>query len=298
MLLGSSLTRTTLADSCSSAGGFSTCFDANALWLPPGKAELVTLPDTRVNTPGQLSAGFAAELLRGSVSAHVASPDSAGRDIRIVDYAFDASVFLTVGVFRNLETSLTLPTRLYQNGAGAGGITSQSAPAITASAIRDPRLGVAYSLDSLVGRPALLGLRGALDVSLPLGDSAAFAGERSLVAMPTVTLGSQLSAVVLRASVGARIRRSVDFGDVRLGSEGYVALGAGVDVLAPGLLFLSVEGFVLPPLGSSRAAAASASVTGVSLVPAEWLLRPGLAYPSRVKPRVPRPVAAPPIFWD
>jgi hypothetical protein len=66
------------------------------------------------------------------------------------------------------------------------------------------------------------------------------------------------------------MRRSVEFGDVRLGSEALIALGIGVDLFDPGLLFLSLEGFALPPLGSSRTSTANGAITSVTWLPAEW----------------------------
>jgi hypothetical protein len=141
---------------------------------------------------------------------------------------------------------------------------------VESGALRDPRLGLAYSLDEALDRRGI-GLRFGLEMSFPLGSEAAFAGERSIVAMPSGTFGWQLNRLALRASAGARLRSAVDYADVRLGDGGFLALGVGVDVLEPGLLFLSLEGFALPPLGSSRAPTANAAVNGVRLFPAEWL---------------------------
>jgi hypothetical protein len=259
------------AQSCASAGGLSPCFDANSLWLPAGKADFMTLPNTAVNAPGRFELGVATELLHNPVLAHVASPDGAGRDVQVVDFAFDASLLFAIGVARDLELSAVLPARILQSGAGAGGLNSQTAPAVESSALRDPRLGVAYSFDRLLGRRDL-GLRAAFDASLPFGDQAAFAGDRTVVVMPTVTFGAQLTRVALRASAGARLRGGVEFGDAHLGSEGYVALGLGIDALAPGLLFFGLEGYALPPLSSSRAASANSNLSSVTLIPAEWLL--------------------------
>ena len=272
LLLGLSAVsaRSARAADCAATTGLTPCFDANSLWLPAGQAAFMILPDTRVNPRQRMSFGFAAELLRGPVVAHVASPDSAGRDVHVVDYALDASLLFAVGVLPSFQASLALPMRLYQRGAGAGGVSSQSSPEIESTALRDPRLGVAYSLDDVLKMPGF-GLRLALDVSMPLGNEAAFAGERSLVAMPSATFGWQLGRLALRVTGGARLRQAVDFADVRLGNQAFLALGVGADVLSPGLLFLSLEGFALPPLGSSRADTASAELSAVSLFPAEWL---------------------------
>lgn len=268
--LGLLLSEPAQADACAPPSGLAPCFDANSLWLPAGPAAFMTLPDTRVNDPGKINLGFTSELLRGPVRAHVTSPDSGGRDVRVVDYALDASLFFTIGAFKDFQLSLTLPTRVYQNGAGADGVASQSAPPIAQQALRDPRLGVAYSLDDVLARPGV-GLRLAADVSVPLGNQAVFAGERSLVLQPSVTFGWQLTPFALRASFGARVREAVEFGDVRLGNQGLFAFGAGIDALAPGLLFFSLEALALPPLASNRASTANSALSGVTLFPAEWL---------------------------
>jgi hypothetical protein len=266
----SSRAATLHAESCSSSSGLTPCFDANSLWLPAGKADFLTLPNTELNAPGKFDFGLATELLHDPVLAHVASPDQGGRDVRVVDFAFDTSLLFAIGVARDLELSAVLPARVYQNGAGASGLNTQAAPSLDSGVLRDPRLGLAYSFDRLLARRNL-GLRVALDASLPFGDKAAFAGDRTVVAMPSVTLGWQIERIALRANVGARIRGGIDFGDAHLGSEGYVALGAGIDALAPGLLFLGLEAYALPPLTSSRAESANSSVASVVLAPAEWL---------------------------
>ncbi len=249
----------------------SACFDANELWLPAGPASFVSLPDTRGTGVGRVSFGVASEWLHHPVVLHVASPDRDGRDVNAVDSALDASFFLGFGLFKNLELSLAAPTRLYQTGTGSGGVSSQTAPPLEHNAVRNPRLGLAYSLDDALATPGL-GLRLAIDASLPLANESELAGERSVVAMPSATLGVQAGAFKLSASVGARLRSAVDFANVRLGNQGFGALGLGFDVFDPGLLFVSVEAFALPSLGTSQAVAANSAISSESLIPAEWLL--------------------------
>lgn len=250
--------------------GLTPCFDANALWLPAGHAELVILPDTAVPAVGQPSFGFAAELLHAPVIAHVTSPD-VGRDVDVVDYVHDASLSGAITVLPRLELFATLPARIYQNGAGAGGVASQSSPGVASAALRDPRLGAGYSFDELLHTPGL-GVRAGLEASFPLGDEHAFAGERSVVLEPSATLGYRYERFTARTELGARLRKSSEYGDVRLGNQGLIALGAGADVLTRGLLFLSLETFALPALGSSRASGASSSLASVTSIPAEWLV--------------------------
>ena len=259
------------ASGCAPSAGLSACFDANQLWLPAGPASFVSLPNTRVTRVGQVSFGVASEWLHHPVVLHVASPDRDGREINVVDTALDASFFLGFGLFKNLELSLAAPTRLYQTGTGSGAVSSQTAPPLERNAVRTPRLGLGYSLDDALATPGV-GLRVAFDASLPLANESELAGERSIVAMPSATLSGQTGAFTLAASVGARLRSAVDFGNVRLGNQGFAALGLGFEALDPGLLFVSLEAFALPSLGSSQAAAARSAISSESLVPAEWLL--------------------------
>jgi len=258
------------AQDCASAAGFSPCFDVNALWLPAGRASFLSMPDTRSTSPGQLGFGAAGELIHRPLELRVASPDRDGRDVQVVDDVVDLSYFASFGLLRNVEASLLTSIRAHQSGAGVGGIDSQSALPLARNAVRDPRVGLAYSLDEALARPGF-GLRLALDATLPLGERDAFANERSFVVMPSATLGLRSEAWQLSAEFGMRLRRAVDFGSVVLGNQGFVALGAAVELIHPGWLTLSLEAFGLPALSDSRGRAASPLVSEARLFPAEWL---------------------------
>jgi OOP family OmpA-OmpF porin len=264
-------TRLARAAACSSPAGLSPCFDGNALWLPAGSPKFSILPDTRATAVRRPSFALASEVLHHPVLLHAASPDPSGRDVRVLDFALDTTLLASAGVFQDLELSLAAPLRVYQTGAGVAGVTSQSAPPIERTALRDPRIGVAYSLDDALGARGM-GLRLSLDASLPLGDERVFAGERSFVAVPSATFGYQRAALRVSASLGVRLRRAVDFGGVRLGNQGVLALGAGLELLDPGLLFISLEAFASPPLSDNRAPSAAPPVSSVTVFPAEWLL--------------------------
>lgn len=270
LALGAFSTRNAGAAECVSTAGLSPCFDANALWLPAGRSSFVSLPDTRSTAVRQATFGLSAELLHRPVLLHAASPDSDGRDVNVVDLAVDSSLFAAFGLVQDLELSFVLPVRAYQSGAGVGGVTSQASPEIKRTALRDPRLGLAYSLDDTLATRGL-GLRLALDASLPFGNEQVFAGERSLVVAPSVTLGFQRSRFRTGATVGLRLRRALDFGGVRLGDQAFIALGVGMEILAPGWLFVSLEAFGSPSLTDNRAANASPQLSAVNLFPAEWL---------------------------
>lgn len=258
------------AAGCASNATLSACFDANSLWLPAGKASFISLPDTPVTGVGQMSFGVASEWLHRPVVLHVDSPDTGGRDVHVVDSALDASFFLAFGVAKDLELNLAAPLRLYQVGAGAGGLDSQSAPALERNAVLNPRVGLGYSLDDALALSGF-GLRLALDASLPLANAQEFAGERSVVAMPSASASLSVGLLRVQASVGVRLRRGLDFGGIHLGTQGFAAFGIGLELLDRGQLFVGLEAFALPPLSHSRATLSDSVATTETFLPAEWL---------------------------
>lgn len=271
LLSASALSATPVgATGCASNATLSACFDANSLWLPAGKASFISMPDTHVTGVGQVSFGVASEWLHRPVVLHVNSPDTGGRDVHVVDSALDASFFLAFGVAKDLELNLAAPLRLYQTGAGAGALDSQSAPALERNAVLNPRMGLGYSLDDALALNGF-GLRVALDASLPFANEQEFAGERSVVAMPSATAALSRGMLRMQASLGARLRRSLDFGGVHLGNQGFLALGVGLELLDPGQLFIGLEAFALPPLSHSRATLSDSVATAETFMPAEWL---------------------------
>jgi len=273
------MVRQARASECSKNPRFSPCLDANTLWLPAGRAVFLSMPDTRVINPGQLGFAASGELLHQPLVVRAPSPDREGRDVQVLQSAVDVSYSLALGVLRNLEASALASLRVHQSGAGSGGIDSQSAPPLSHNAVRDPRVGLAYSLDEAIAVPGL-GLRLAFDVTLPLGEREPFANERSFVVMPSVTFGLRRGALRLGAEFGARLRQAVDFAGVELGNQGYIGLGVAGSLL-PRWLTLSAEVFGLPPLSESRGSAASPRVTSVRLFPAEWLLGAHSSFGSR-----------------
>ena len=263
--------RTAQASECADGAEFSACFDANPLWLAAGRASFLSMPDTRTIEPGQVGFGMASEFLHRPLRLRVASPDRDGRDVHVLESAVDISYFVAFGLLRHLETSVLASTRVYQSGAGVGGIDSQSAPPLERNAVRDPRVGIAYSLDDSLAVPGF-GFRLGLDATLPLGERNAFASERSFVVMPNATFGFQYRALRLHAELGARLRQSLDFAGSYLGNQGFLAFGVGLELLPANLLSLTAEVFGLPPLSDNRGSAASPLVSQARLFPAEWLV--------------------------
>jgi hypothetical protein len=227
------------------------------------------MPDTDIRAD-LVSLELAQEFFRGPVTLRANSPDPAGREIRVVDDVADTSLLASGSVARSLALSIALPIRSYQTGAGIGAVTSQSPSPPTTTAVRDPRIGLAYSFEQFFHVRGL-GLKSYLETSLPLGDSAIFAGDRSLVVSPKILLSGHYDRFFGELSLGARLRQTSTIGDTRIGSQALLALGFGVDALPHDLLFVGVEAWALPALTSTTAQQVAATES-VTLTPAEWLV--------------------------
>lgn len=255
------------ADDCNPASGVSTCFDANTLWLSAGPTRFASIaPPEPVRARTFALAGFVSYLDR-PVLLEAPSPDPEGREIGVVRDVVDLSLAVAYGLSPDLELTLAAPLVVYQRGAGAQGITSQSAPALGRTALRDPRLGVGYALP--VGGAFQLASR--LELGLPLGDEQLYAGAGSFTVAPSFVMGVRRGAFHGAAQLGARFRRSVPFATARVGSALVSAVGVGADAFEE-LLSFELEAFVMPSLAAQpgRTSPTSRVRNGV-LVPAEWL---------------------------
>jgi hypothetical protein len=221
------------------------------------------MPDTP-DTSNELSLTLAQEYLYAPVRVVASSPDPRGRTIRVVDHVLDTSLLAAAGVSRGLDASIVLPVRIAQTGSGVEALTSQSPTAPPRSALRDPRVGLAYSFDSLLRVPGL-GLKSLLETSLPLGNQEAFAGDRSLVIAPRLLVSGRSRPLYAELGVGTRLREQSRFAGVRVGNQLLVTLGFGVDALPKELLAIALEAWALPALGPSTG-------SDSSWTPAEWLL--------------------------
>ena len=228
------------------------------MWLSPSAGRLLLISDPAPAPSGKLEVGLAAAFRYRPAVLTVPAPNENGRDINLVRSSTDVSLAARWGLGNRLELTAVVPAGLDQQGAGIKGVTSQSAPDIPLASLHDPRLGFGYSLP-LPSRAFGAKLR--FEAKLPLGAAEALAGERSLVASPSVALASKLGGFFLGAELGARLRRPTDFFGLRLGSQALLAAGMGYEFERPRLAF-AAELYLLPSLIPS-------GVT--SYLAAEWL---------------------------
>jgi hypothetical protein len=121
------------------------------------------------------------------------------------------------------------------------------------------------------------GLAARLELSLPTGDESSFAGDRSVVANPSVSGSLRFAPFVAGAELGARIRRTADIAGSRVGPQLHIAMGFGVELLEESKLAFLVEFMALPTLVAQHELSFDSNtgeraITGTRpiLVPAEW----------------------------
>jgi OmpA-OmpF porin, OOP family len=247
------------------SGRYTSCLDANALWLRPGNSEFVSIAGPALSDRATVDVRTGASLIERPLALELAAPDADGRELGLVERAIDQHLLLAFKLSPRLELGLATSTVLRQKGSGPGAIRSQAGASLPATAVRDPRLGLGLTLLDVPG--VALSLRA--DVALPFGDRDAYASAGSLTAAPSATGRVEVGRVAFGAELGARLRPSVELGNVRQGSQLYAALGLSVALARE--FRLGAELFALPGLIDSTSARARELGLFVRSVPAEWL---------------------------
>ena len=219
------------------------------------------------------SLGLALVYLSQPVTLKAFAPDPDGRKVLVVDDVVGASVAAAYSPTRHLELGAVLPMNLYRTGAGLTGVTSQNGPTLSGATLRDIRIGAGHDLvlQPSSGDRVRVTAMARFELALPTGDEDAFAGNRTVVAAPSLSFGVEIGRVAVAIQKGARFRNGVEFGGARIATELLSSLGATVDLVPQGLLSLSAEAWFLPNLLSTERTTPNGTATSTVLVPAEWL---------------------------
>jgi hypothetical protein len=260
LLLGNA--RTARAEGCEAR----PCAHAENLWWAPGDTRFVSLAGARPAPLLGASAGVALAARFRPAILSVPSPAAEGREVNVIRDAVDSTLWGSLGLPYAFELWAAVPFALWQRGAGLEGVTTQSSEPISASALHDPRLGVAYGQSLAQQR---LALKARLEAKLPLGSESTLAGERSFVLSPSLLAAFQFDGWFSAAEIGLRLRPTTEIYGARIGSQASITLGAGYG-LSPRYLgaFAALETILLPSLVASGS---------VSHFAGEWLGSVGLA---------------------
>lgn len=265
-------TRPARAAHCSPASGLSTCINADELWFAAGPSRFVGIASAAPLGARKFSFGVGTSWVSRPIVLHASSPDPEGRDIFVVDDALDTTMLFAYGVTHRLELTTALPFTLYRSGAGVAGVTSQSGPPLTRTAVADPRIGAGFSVFHEASAGWQSDAKLLLDVSLPLGDQEDFAGQGSFVEAPALVAELGAGRFSAAGEIGARFRSARSIAGQRVGSELVSMLGLEVDILPRELLSFGAEGWLFPSLVSQDYRAANGTLLqNASIVSAEWL---------------------------
>lgn len=265
---------------CDNDARLSTCIDADTLWPHPGPARFQSVGATETTAPGEFSVGLVTSYLRKPIVLRAASSNPGGTDVPAIDHMVDMNFLWAMGIIDQLELTVAMPVTLAQNGSGVSAFTSSDAQDVPGSSIRDFRFGAAYALlprdRAYPGNAFALTSR--LEVAAPTGDQDWFGGDRGAVVIPTVAADFRLGQAFAGAEVGARIRKTTNLAGAQIGSQGFVALGAGYDILPGEMLSAGLEAYALPTFADQETLARDpdtqeivATTNSDSLIPAEWM---------------------------
>ena len=258
----------------------SPCVDSDTLWPHAGPSQFLTVGGTETVESGRIAFGLVTTYLKRPIVVHV--PSAAGSDRPAIDDQLDASFLFAYGVTDRLELDLALPVTIFQDGAGASALTGGGD--VPATATRDMRFGATYTL---VARPRKhpwrhdasgFGLAARFEMAAPTGDDNAFAAEPTGVFAPSLAADFRSYRLSIGAEIGARIRPVTDFAGARLGTQGVIAAGVGLDVLPQHDLLTLTGELRLLPVFTEQATVAQGisgltdSANGTYIMPMEWMV--------------------------
>ena len=181
------------------------------------------------------------------------------------------------GVTKRFELDLAVPITFGQSGTGIEPITA-GANRLHDTAVRDIRFGATWTLVPRQGDARVWGLTARFETSAPTGDSDQFAGDRTAVFVPSLAADYVRGRWFAGAEVGVRARPNESLLGATVGTQAFVALGLGYDLMAKrNLLGVMLEARSLPTFAQQKTPEQTATGTVLVdsssvLVPSEWML--------------------------
>lgn len=252
-----------LAQQCSNPRT-STCINADTFWPNAGPQRFAAVGSTETVAPRQVAFGLVATYLSRPILLNAPTPGPGGTDQYAIDNQVNASFLFAYGITDRLQFDLGAPITLVQDGAGTSPLTGGRA--LRNTTVRDLRFGLAYGLiprQRIALEDQGFSLLARMAFSAPIGDNDDFAGERTVVWVPSISADYRVSRLFFGADVGLRLRPTTEFSGAKVGTELTTALGAGVEVLPDEKLSVMLEGRAYPDFQKQN---------GKTIAPSEWLL--------------------------
>jgi hypothetical protein len=122
-------------------------------------------------------------------------------------------------------------------------------------------------------------LTGRLEISAPTGDTSGFGSDGYAVWSPSLTADYRRGLWFAGAELGLRLRPTEELDGARVGSQAFVGLAVGRDLLAHEWLSAVAEAYVLPTFAEQHTITAPPGTVGTVstpngqyIAPAEWML--------------------------
>jgi len=236
------------------------------------------------------------ELGFGLYSTYLSRPivlETNGGGAPATDYAIDdqinASFLFAYGVSDRLELDAIAPVTLSQTGSGVSPL-SGSSTGVQTSGVRDFRFGFAYALlprrrvdtnayEHDLPRPSMFGVTARLELSAPTGSTDSFGSSGYAVWSPSVAADFRRGGIFAGTEVGLRLQKTEELQGDRIGSQAFLGVGVGYDILPHELLSVAAEGYALPTFAEQHTITAPADTIGIVstpngkyIAPAEWML--------------------------
>jgi hypothetical protein len=265
----------------------SPCIDSDTLWPHAGPSIFATVGGTETVAADRLAFGLVTSYLSRSIVLHSSSPGPDGSDRPAVDNQLDATFLFAYGLTDRFELDLAMPVTIFQDGAGNTpivGCGTNNNCSVASTATRDLRFGATYTF---LQRPKKhpwrhdasgFGFAARFEMVAPSGDQTAFSAEPAAVYVPSLALDFRSHRFFIGGEIGVRIRPTTDFAGARIGTQGVVAAGVGVDLLKQhDLLAITAEARLLPVFTEQATVAQNggvleSSANGTFITPAEWMV--------------------------
>jgi OOP family OmpA-OmpF porin len=267
----------------------STCINDDNLWPHAGPSHFLTVGGTETTSRDDIGFGLYTSYLSRPLTL---STNGAGQPA--TDYAVDnqinATFLFSYGVADRLELGAILPVTLSQSGSGGSAITG-AGTGLQTTGIRDFRFGFTYALvprrrvdpeahlHGDLPKPSVWSLAARMEVSAPTGDTSGFGSDGYAVWAPSLAADYRRGPWFAGAELGLRLRPTQELDGARIGSQAFVGLGLGRDLLPHEWLSVTAEAYALPTFAEQHALSAPegtfglvSSPDGQYIVPAEWMV--------------------------
>lgn len=259
--------------------GLSTCIEADTYWPHAGPAYFNIVGGTATTAPGTVGFGWATTYVARPIVLLLPSSQAGGTEVPAVNHLWNATFLFSYGIIDRLEANVAVPATLYRDGTGISTLTQQTSTELSRAGLRDLRFGATYAL---VPQPTTeaggFSLGSRLQFALPTGNEAAFSGDRTAVAIPSLAADFRRGPLVVGGELGARIRGTNDLAGTRIGSQIAISFGMGSEILPGRALGILVEAIALPTLVDQHELSPASPQSGRTvsgdrrfLMPTEWL---------------------------